>query len=90
MFASNSCVTGSPSEIWQVGADGTGLVRLTKPGGRRDNNPTYSPNGRQVAFERGAADFSSFAVWVMNTDGNNQRKDRSAAYQRPARLGAAR
>jgi Tol biopolymer transport system component len=39
--------------IWTVKPDGTQLRRVTKsPANRQDYNPTWSPNGSMVLFER--------------------------------------
>src|SRR5205085_4416426 len=40
-------------DLWAVRADGTGLRRLTQaPANRSDYNPTWSPTGSVVLFER--------------------------------------
>jgi Tol biopolymer transport system component len=58
-------------ELYRIRDDGTGmrpLTRNTVP----DRAPAVSPNGRLIAFERGAG--SDRAVWVMRRDGSGQRR----------------
>jgi len=69
-FTSNCCVVGHQA-IWAVGSDGTGLTQLTFPGKSNDFGPSYSPDGTQIAFERDSADFSTFNLLIMNSDGTN-------------------
>jgi Tol biopolymer transport system component len=51
--------------------DGSGLKRLTE-NGAQDGLPTFSPDGKSIAFvsNRGGP----WAIWVMNVDGSGQRK----------------
>lgn len=58
------------SALFAVDSDGTRLVRLS-PSGTHDENPTWSPDGRTIAFERG--DRLGTDVWVMNPDGTRVR-----------------
>jgi hypothetical protein len=65
--------------IYSVRAsDGGGLVRLTRsPTGGSDNYPSYSPDGRLIAFFRaveGVSGHGAGAIFVMNTDGTGLRK----------------
>jgi Tol biopolymer transport system component len=55
------------SHIWLVRADGTGLRQLTQ-GTFEDFSPTWSPDGREIAFVRGEA------VFVMRADGTDVRQ----------------
>ncbi len=59
-----------PPTIWVANADGTGEHELTDEGPWEDSNPTWSNNGRQIAFSsnRGGP---SFEIYVMNADGSN-------------------
>ena len=41
------------THLWSVGADGTGLRRLTRSGGR-ESNPAFAPDGRSVYFLAGS------------------------------------
>ena len=56
--------------VYIVNANGTGLKRLTS-GPARDFDPTWSPDGRRIAF-RSERDGSS-QIYVMNSDGTVQR-----------------
>lgn len=69
-FSSNCC-NPLHSEIWTVRPNGTGLHQLTFPGTERDATPSYAPTGVQIAFERGAADFSTFSILTMKSDGTD-------------------
>ena len=51
--------------------DGSGLAQLThtKPG-RFAGDPSFSPDGSRIVFEKGAADRA--LLWMMDTDGSNK------------------
>ena len=56
-------------DIYIINIDGSGLQRLTNDPAN-DGLPTWSPDGRSIAFvsDRGGA----WAIWVMNADGTGQ------------------
>ena len=59
------------TEIWTVAVDGTGLTQLTADTTADFYGPTWSRDGRQIAWhsERsGAGD-----IWTMNADGTRRR-----------------
>ena len=70
-------------QVWVMNADGSGQRRLTR-NGARNFAPAWSPDGRRIAFERrvgrgepsvwGAAQRSTFQVYVMNADGSEARR----------------
>jgi Tol biopolymer transport system component len=62
------------SAIWLVRPDGTGLKRLTRPGARYDFDPSWSPQGDAIAFQRFSPDLSSSSVYVMRADGRGLKK----------------
>jgi Tol biopolymer transport system component len=68
-------------EIWVVNADGSNLTQLTSPDpgclpdrGTCDRSPSWSPDGRQIAFDRDtgviADDAENKGIWLMNADGS--------------------
>lgn len=72
-----------PDEEWQVWvsrADGRGAHSLTHPpvdphaplGSAGDGDFLWSPDGKQIAFSRGANDRRD--LWLMNADGSNQHR----------------
>ncbi len=52
--------------LWVVGADGTGLRQLTK-GSHQDSLPSFSPDGKCIAFTR------DDLIYTMNADGTNAK-----------------
>ncbi|HEY6566385.1 MAG TPA: hypothetical protein VI341_02610 [Actinomycetota bacterium] len=69
-------------EIFTMNPDGSGSKQLTH-NRKTDNGPTWSPDGRTIAFERdfdfdrygsGTPDSTGWALWLMNPNGTNQRK----------------
>jgi len=58
-------------DVWTINADGTELTRLTgSPAYEFD--PSWSPDGRQIAYRSDRGDESE--IWVMNADGTGQRR----------------
>jgi hypothetical protein len=57
--------------IWIINADGTGGARVPSTQ-QNDSWPTFSPDGRQIAFVRQAGRFAS--IFVINTDGSGLRQ----------------
>jgi Tol biopolymer transport system component len=54
-------------DIWVINIDGSGLTRLTNRDGF-DGNAAWSPDGSQIAFNRGNE------IYVMNADGSAPRR----------------
>jgi TolB protein len=60
--------------IWVMNNDGSGLVQLTTGG--QDDDPSWSPDGLQIAFFRGDPE----QIWKMNADGSGQAQLTSTSY----------
>jgi Tol biopolymer transport system component len=58
------------NEIFVMNADGSGQTQLTDTPGTHEQDPTWSPDGGQIAFARGG--LSGNAIVVMDGDGSNQ------------------
>ncbi len=69
--------TGSPSEIFTIGADGGGLRQLTQrsqtPGGLAVVNPAWSPDGRSLVFNSIPGSGLPAQLFLMGEDGSNRR-----------------
>jgi Tol biopolymer transport system component len=78
-FPGTQCISDGCTEnaydIFTIRLDGTGLTQLTS-GGRSDNDPAWSPNGREIAFVSNrlidAPYYGSRFVFKMNADGTGQ------------------
>jgi Tol biopolymer transport system component len=59
-------------QIWTVNVDGSGRTQLTS--GHFDLYPSWSPDGKKIAFRRSTMiDGSSHSdIWTMNSDGSGQ------------------
>ena len=56
------------SSVYTIGIDGADLTRLTQA---QALDPTWSPDGSQIAFAGGA--FGPYGIWIMNADGTDPR-----------------
>ena len=64
----NKC-DGCPSTIWVMNADGTGQHALTTGGdGWFDDHPSWSPDGRTIAYQHATYDTGPF-VWTIPATG---------------------
>jgi Tol biopolymer transport system component len=66
--------TETSSRIATVDANGTHLRVLPQPADVFDDQPSYSPNGRRIYFERYTVATNDDAIWSMKTDGTDQRR----------------
>lgn len=65
LFASSGDSTGQfDTDIFVVNADGTCLKQLTQRAASNNREPSWSPDGRKIAFRRNCH------VFTMNTDGS--------------------
>ncbi len=64
--------------ICAVRADGSGLVQLTTTAIGADElvdtTPTWSPNGRRIAFSRSRQGGAQANLYVMRSDGTHLRR----------------
>jgi Tol biopolymer transport system component len=58
-------------DIFLIGADGTGLVRLTQHPAH-DDSPDWSPDGQHIAFVSERDD--NWEIYVMNADGSKRTR----------------
>ena len=56
--------SGIPS-IWSMSIDGTGVRQLTTGG---DSRPSFSPDGKWIAFQRDSVDTLPFRVWRVSIE----------------------
>ena len=59
-------------EIFVVGADGTGLVKLTD-NAIHDEGPSWSPDGRRLVYTSGPVNLEG-DIWVMEADGSGRTR----------------
>jgi TolB protein len=57
-----------PPTIWVLNADGTGEHEVTDEGPWEDADPTWSNNGKQIAFSSNRT--GTFEIFVMDADGS--------------------
>jgi TolB protein len=67
--------------IWVMDADGKNEQQLTAPlqrangnNSQNDHQPTWSPDGRQIAFSRWTDDGNWSDIYIMNVDGSDIRR----------------
>ncbi len=61
---------GTKCHVDVMNGDGSGRIELTNTPGVDDTSPSFSPDGRLIAFVR--ADGMQEDVWLMNADGSGQ------------------
>jgi TolB protein len=58
-----------PNDIYVINADGSGLRRLSSVN-QYQNSPTWSPDGKRIAFSRGGSN-TDYDLYVMETEGGH-------------------
>ncbi len=66
--------TDTTATIAVARADGSHLRMLPQPEGVFDDQPSYSPDGRHIFFERFTVATNDDAIWSMTTSGRDQRR----------------
>jgi len=59
--------------IYAVNIDGSELTKLTTDGSINDS-PSWSPDGKGIAFYSDRDPDGRWKIWVMNADGSNQKR----------------
>ena len=62
-----------PGSRWVIGimrANGSGAHRVRNTLTNEDREPTWSPNGRRIAFARNSEGFGPSHIWTIGTDGS--------------------
>ena len=68
------CSTRSGNkDIWLKKIDGSPAVQLTTDVAN-DDDPVFSPDGSKIAFDSGRGGGQDADIYVMDADGNNQRR----------------
>jgi Tol biopolymer transport system component len=68
-FAGSPAGGEAPLDIYVVGADATGLVRLTH-GPRNDEDPSWSPDGTRIVFTTSDRSTGRTRIALVNVDGS--------------------
>ena len=62
-------------DIFVIDADGHNKRNLTKNNARFDQDPSWSPDGKRIAFASDRkGDFANFEIYVIDTNGGNQHR----------------
>jgi TolB protein len=62
-----------PENVFSMRSDGSDVKQLTSvPAGEGAAIPAWSPDGKSIAYQQGAADGSTSELLLMNADGSNQ------------------
>jgi Tol biopolymer transport system component len=62
------------ADIAIMNADGSDLVDLLQPPNICDVEPSFTPDGNRIVFERFNIDTGDDAIWSMNVDGTDRRR----------------
>jgi Tol biopolymer transport system component len=60
-------------DIFVIRPDGTGATNLTNDADDEDRDPTWSPDGRRIAFTHLASAVGDYDIYIMNDDGTGRR-----------------
>jgi len=62
------------ADIAIMNADGSDLVDLLQPPNICEGEPSFTPDGTRIVFERFNIDTGEDAIWSMNVDGTDRRQ----------------
>lgn len=77
-FSGGTSPVNPTNEIWLVNADGSHPVRLTS-NQLEDGQPTWSPDGRWLAFQSARPRTGRLHLWVMQPNGKSLHRVSSSA-----------
>ena len=66
--------TETSARIAVARPDGSRLRLLPQPDGVFDDQPSFTPDGERIYFERFTVATNDDAIWTMTTDGSDQRR----------------
>lgn len=72
-YARDGSVFGN--DIFVMNADGSGRTNLTNTPEAHEDDPSWSPDGTEMAYSRSYSDSNGgrvFEIWTMNADGSGQ------------------
>ena len=72
-IAFSSARSAELQDIWIAGVAGEGARQLTHGPGRWQGSPSWSPNGKRVAFDS-LSDDGHFHIWAIDADGGEPRQ----------------
>lgn len=60
-------------ELYTANADGSGVTKLLARAQTDEFNANWSPSGRQVVFQTGPPDRSTYDIWLVGADGTGAK-----------------
>ena len=70
----NFNVDGENYDIYVVNENGSGLRNMTRTPTQDESDPSWSPDGRRIAFATAEAGDSFTSIFVINSNGSGRRK----------------
>lgn len=77
------------SEIWEIGANGEGLRRLTRDPNFFDLNPSWAPQGNAIVFEQDDPTFTTSQLFILTLNGGGAEAKMIRSVRRNPRPAAA-